>query len=248
MMQNYIHRYMKGLSLVLLMAYAARGSAQQTVNDDIRRINLAMFEAPVLHLRTDYLLYFGDEVRSQMQGTIKKQGIFLYQEVGPVVTIRNKQYSITVFHDKQTVVLDHSSDEQISREAIMQINMDSVRHMVSDIKSSKSGQNKQYAFTLKRGLYSQIKVNFNAQSYFLTSLEMVCREPYEPGDGSKINVRMAVLFRSVAQNEAFSEAEFSEKQILTVEDTDKVSFAKAYKKYRLVNNLDKKIQVVSHRH
>src|SRR5687767_6564474 len=75
--------------------------SQQNVSQDIRNINLAVFDAKNLQMELSYQLFFDDVINSEMKGLVKKSGNMVNQQVGSITIIKKEPYCLFMDSDRK---------------------------------------------------------------------------------------------------------------------------------------------------
>ncbi len=219
-------------------------SQTYSINTDLQKINIAMFEAKNLYMEIDYNLYFDQTIQSQMKGIVKKNGRNLFQQIGPVTVIKNKEYSVFMHNDQKLIVVDPNPvlTDPIKKEDLFRINIDSLKSWLSGSEISGNELQKTIVFTLKKGEYSKMIIEYDPSTYFIKRMELHTRNKYKPKENEEYAVWMEVKFISTITNVVYNENEFSEKKYVEIQNQDLVKPIGTCTKYKLINNLNKNIR------
>jgi len=219
-------------------------SQAYSINNDLQRINIAMFETQRLFMDIDYNLYFDDQIKSQIHGIIKKDGRLLYQQVGEITVVKNEDYSVFVNNDEKLLVVDPNPKlkNPIKKEDLLRINVDTLKSWILKSELSSNSNKNTIVFTLKRGEYSRIIIDYDPNTYFLFKMELHARESYTAADQTQYTVKMEILFNKMSTEEQFSIDDFSENKYVIIGKKNKVDAVGTFRTYRLINNLEKTIK------
>lgn len=215
-----------------------------SINNDLQKINIAMFETKNLSMEIDYNLYFDNTIRSQMHGLVKKNGRMLYQQVGAVTVVKNDKYSVFVHNDQKLLVLDPNAelDDPIKKEDLLRINIDTLKSWVMGSELSENNNTRTIIFTLKKGEYSRIIIDYDPVSYFLKRMELHAKNMHTTADQKQYKVWMEVMFVNTTTSQEFSLDDFSEKKYVDIKSKEIVKPTGVFKDYRFINNLNKSIK------
>jgi len=243
----YSHRFAKNWALLLIVFAPFKVFSQAfAINTDIQRINIAMFEPKRLFIEVDYNLFFDQAVKSSMKGIIKKDDRKLYQKIGEVTVVKDNDYSVFVHDEKKLVVVDPNPvmKDPIKKEDLLRINIDTLKSWISSSEMTETNNLRTITIHLKRGEYSTIILDYDPKSYFLKRMELHAKETYYSSDQNQYQVWMEVSFIRISTEQQFSNSDFAIDNYVTIKDKETVKAVGTYKKYTLINNLNKSIKYV----
>jgi hypothetical protein len=242
-----VERGQHSRSVIILLVFIQAGSlsSAQTslINIDLQRINLSMFETKNLYMEIDYNLYFNDALRSQMKGIVKKKDRMLYQQVGGITVVKNKEYSVFVHADKKLLVVDPNPElkDPIRKEDLLRLNIDTLKNWLMGSELAEQNNLRIITFTLKKGEYSRIVIEYDRETYFLRKMQLYARDAHTSVDQQQYKVWMEVVFANVSANVDFPIEDFSYEKYVTIKNEENVRSTGNFRDFHLINNLPKKI-------
>ena len=233
------------LLTLFILGFNCNLFAQQNVSLDIQNINLAMFDAKYLQMEISYQLFFDDAIQSEMQGVVKKSGNMVHQQIGTITIIKKEPYCLFMDSKRKIIVLDpyYPEESGINREDILHLNVDSIKHLILATDTRESGSIKEYTFTLKKGQFSRVILEFNSKNYLLKRIELHQREDYRDNKGNIHAVKMLINFNDINNKAKINESEFDIYSYVDIDTKKKKAFALgAYKSYKFNSNIDKTVK------
>lgn len=222
-------------------------SQTNAINTDIQRINIALFEAKRIYIEMDYTLFFDQIPKSSMKGIVKKNDRMLHQQIGDITVVKNNEYSVFIHRSKKILVVDPNpaSKDPIKKEDLFRINVDTLKNWILSSELAESNGIRTITFTLKKGEYSRIIIEYDPLTYFLKRMNLHARETYlSAADQKRYNVRMEVLFNNISTEHQFGSSDFSIDDYVVIKNKETVNAVGVYKQYNLINNLNKSIKYV----
>jgi hypothetical protein len=132
--------------------------------------------------------------------------------------------------------------DPIKKEDLLRINIDSLKNWLLSTELTGNESGKTILFTLKKGEYSRIIIEYDPATYFLKRLELHVRNLYKTTQQTEHKVWMEVKFNTTSTDVIYNENEFSEKKYVNIVDEDQVKPIGTCSKYKLINNLNKNIR------
>ena len=218
---------------------------QQNVSSDIRNINLAVFDAKNLQMEMSYQLFFDDVVNSEMNGIVKKSGDMVSQQIGSITIIKKEPYCLFMDADRKLMVLDpyYPSENIIDRDFVLNLNVDSLKRFILATETREKGAFKEYTFTMKKGQFSRIILEFNTKTFFLKRIELHQREDYRDENGFVHSVKMLINFNDINNKVKFNETDFDISSYVSIDSKGKKAVALGvYKNYKFNSNINKTIK------
>lgn len=219
--------------------------SQQNVSSDIRNINLAVFDAKNLQMEMSYQLFFDDVVNSEMKGIVKKSGDMVNQQIGGITIIKKEPYCLFMDTDRKLMVLDpyYPSENIIDRDFVLNMNVDSIKRFILATETREKGAFKEYTFTMKKGQFSRIILEFSTKTFFLKKIELHQREDYRDQNGFIHTVKMLINFDDINSKAKFNDSDFDMSTYVSIDSKSKKAVAVgAYKNYKFNSNINKTIK------
>lgn len=233
------------LLLSAFLLFSISVFSQQNVTTDIQNINLAIFDSKNLQMNISYQVFMDDALQSQMQGIVKKNGNMVYQQTGNITIIKKEPYCLFIDSDRKLMVLDpyYPEENKINRDDILNLNVDSLKPHILSTESRDKGQDREYIFTLKKGQFSRIILEFNTKTFFLKKMELYKREHYQDQLGAVHVVKMFILFNEVDNKISIPESAFDLSAYVSIDaKKKKAKTTTGFKNYQFNSNIDKSVK------
>ena len=166
------------------------------------------------------------------------------QQVGSITIIKKEPYCLFMDSDRKLMVLDpyYPSENVIDRDFVLNMNVDSLKRFLLATETREKGAFKEYTFTMKKGQFSRIILEFNTKTYFLKKIELHQREDYRDQNGFVHSVKMLINFNDINNKVKFNESDFDIGNYVSIDSKKKKAVALGgYKNYKFNSNIDKTV-------
>jgi hypothetical protein len=215
-------------------------SAQDSVNDDVTRLNLRMLEAENVTFTVEYRLFLDGAPVQTMPGKIVKSGALLHQRIGDTEMIRDGRLQVTALHDKQMVFVhpyDAALHPALTRKDILGIDLDSMKQYISDVRMEEHGDLRSYEFAFRTGKMAAMKIEFSTVTWLTKKLTFTYREKSEAEGRGMVTPGMEIEFLDIQESAEISSSEFLTGAVIRTDATGHISLAPGLESYRLVNTI-----------
>ncbi len=233
-------KYMKFLSLMVLLSMNMNTALSQNVDEDLNKISLKYQQANqlMLYKMVNYYKNYKDKKPTETSKSILKKGINqLYMNEHNTETVVNKGISILVDHNSKTILLDKNDTTALNKS--LAIDFASTKALSEEVKYKKKGGQGCYTFYFNTGKYLKSELWFNAENYEVTKIVYYLREVVSTKENSTKDQalpKLEILLTGTKINCDFDATTFSLNQFITSTDNRIQPIAK-YKSYKLINNL-----------